>query len=143
VPIEVRASLVTIRQDAQARSRPRAKPVHGPARAEGAASTVTVTSTVTDTTLASQCGLAPTRELLQFRLRCGSPVNEKSPQSAFCHGSRHFGDGYGGLPDVEAAADVERAEHVEHPVPVVAGGHAGRPELVHERLARGCRQAEA
>jgi hypothetical protein len=45
--------------------------------------------------------------------------------------------GYRGLPDAEVAADVEHAEHVEHPVPVVVGWDGGRPELVHEGFARG------
>ena len=52
----------------EARSRPRSRRrrgVHGHGH-------------VTSTTLASQCGRAPKRELLQFKLHFGSPTNEKT-----------------------------------------------------------------
>jgi hypothetical protein len=52
----------------EARPPTRAKPAHDPARAGGAASTVTFTAT----SLPDQDGPAPTRELLQIRLRLGS-----------------------------------------------------------------------
>ncbi len=92
----------TATDSGEARSPPptRAKPAHRPARATGAASTVTATAT----TLPSQCCPPPARELLQSSCVLGSHRKRKKPRS-FLRGFRLRGGDSHAVPRVSAATE--------------------------------------